>query len=212
VSPSLATPVPFTVSRRRQAVAKWVCDQRGWGGVIAGWCWDLWKTFAMAFGYVDVDRDQLFLLPPSLRDWLAEDHLVWFVLEVVERIDTSVLHGRHRNDGVGRAAYDPDMLLALLIYAYCGGVRSSRQIERLCEVDVAYRVICANLVPDHTTIARFRQGHEDHAVELFIEVLMLCAEAGLATVGVVAVDGTKMGADASKKKNRRREWIEADVW
>ena len=165
----------------------------------------------MAYGYVPVDRDQMFLMPPSVRDWLPEDHLVWFVLDVVERIDTSVLHARHLNDGVGRAAYDPDMLLALLIYAYCGGERSSRRIERLCEVDVGYRVICANLVPDHTTIARFRQNHEAHAAVLFVEVLMLCAEAGLATVGVVAVDGTKIAADASPKKNRRRGWIEAEV-
>jgi transposase len=132
-------------------------------------------------------------------------------LDVVDRIDTTVLHARHPNDGAGRAAYDPDMLLALLIYAYCGGVRSSRQIERLCEVDVGYRVICANLVPDHTTIARFRQGHQAHAQDLFVEVLMLCAEAGLATVGVVAVDGTRIAADASRKKNRRREWIEGEV-
>ena len=108
----------------------------------------------MAFEYVPVDRDQQFLLPPDVREWLPSTHLVWFVLDVVARVDTSRLHARHRRDGVGRRAYDPDMLLALLVYAYCTGQRSSRQIERLCEVDVAYRVICANSVPDHTTIAR----------------------------------------------------------
>ncbi len=128
----------------------------------------------MAFDYVPVIRDQQFLLPPSLQDWLPESHLVWFVLDVVERVDTSVLHRRHRNDGAGRRAFDPDMLLALLIYAYCTGIRSSRQIERLCEVDVAFRVIAANTVPDHTTIARFRQDHQEQAVQLFTDVLVLC--------------------------------------
>lgn len=165
----------------------------------------------MAFDYLPVDRDQQFLLPPSLRDWLAEDHLVWFVLDVVARVDTSRLHARHRRDGVGRRAYDPDMLLALLVYAYCTGQRSSRQIERLCEVDVAYRVICANLGPDHTTIARFRQDHQAEAVQLFTDVLVLCAQCGLASVGVIAVDGTKMAGAASLRANRTRDQIEKEV-
>ena len=169
------------------------------------------ERFGMAFSYLPVDRDQQFLLPPDMRDWLPPGHLVWFVLDVVARVDTSALHERHPRDGVGRRAYDPDMLLALLIYAYCGGVRSSRQIERLCEVDVAFRVICANHVPDHTTIARFRQDHQDDAVRLFTDVLALCAAAGLATVGRVAVDGTKMAANASLKANRTRHQLEAEV-
>lgn len=165
----------------------------------------------MASSYLPVDRDQLFLLPPSMRDWLPEGHLAWFVVDVVERLDTSVLHARHPNEGVGRRAYDPDMLLGLLIYAYCSGVRSSRQIERLCEVDVAFRVLAGGHVPDHTTIARFRQDHEGVAVQLFCDVLVLCAEAGLARVGVVAVDGTKIAADASLKANRSRVQIEDEV-
>jgi transposase len=165
----------------------------------------------MAHCYVPVDRDQPFLLPPDMREWLSEGHLAWFVLDVVARLDTAALHARHRNDGVGRRAYDPDMLLGLLIYAYCTGQRSSRQIERLCEVDVAYRVICANRAPDHTTIARFRQDHEPVAVGLFIDVLVLCATAGLVRVGVVAIDGTKVGADASLAANRTRAQIEAEV-
>ena len=165
----------------------------------------------MALSYLSVDRDQQFLLPPSMRDWLPEGHLAWFVLDVVERLDTSVLHARHPNDGVGRRAYDPDMLLALLIYGYCSGIRSSRQIERLCVVDIAFRVIAAGHAPDHTTIARFRQDHQDLAVELFTDVLVLCAEAGLAKVGVIAVDGTKIGADASLKLNRTRAQVEDEV-
>jgi transposase len=93
------------------------------------------------------DRDQLFLLPVSMRDWLAEGHLAWFVIEVVERIDTCGLHVRHRNDGVGRPAYDPDMMLALLFYAYATGMRSSRRIEASCRTDAAYRVICVTWCP-----------------------------------------------------------------
>ena len=165
----------------------------------------------MAFDYLRVDRDQQFLLPPSMREWLPEGHLVWFVLDVVARVDTSRLHARHPRHGVGRRAYDPDMLLALLVYAYCTGQRSSRQIERLCEVDVAYRVISANLTPDHTTIARFRQDHQDEAVQLFTDVLMLCAECGLVSVGVIAVDGTKIAGSASLKANRTRDQIEREV-
>lgn len=165
----------------------------------------------MALSYLPVDRDQQFLLPPSMRDWLPDGHLAWFVLDVVDRLDTSVLHARHPNDGVGRRAYDPDMLLALLIYAYCTGIRSSRQIERLCVVDIAFRVLAAGHAPDHTTIARFRQDHQDLAVELFTDVLVLCAEAGLARVGVVAVDGTKIAADASLKANRTRAQVEDEV-
>lgn len=165
----------------------------------------------MALSYLPVDRDQLFLLPPNMRDWLPESHLVWFVLDVVDKVDTSGLHACHPNDGVGRRAYDPDMLLALLVYAYCTGVRSARQIERLCEVDVAFRVICANLAPDHTTVARFRQDQQDQAVRLFTDVLLLCAAAGLASVGVIAVDGTKMAANASLKANRTRERIETEI-
>ena len=87
---------------------------------------------------------------------------------MVERLDTSELHRGRRRGGAGRAGYDPDMLLALLVYAYCTKVRSSRQIERLCETDVAYRVICANRAPDHTTIARFRQEHAPLAARLFV--------------------------------------------
>lgn len=165
----------------------------------------------VAFEYLPVDRSQQYLLPPDMGEWLPADHLVWFVLDVVSRLDTSSLHARHRNDGVGRRSYNPDMLLCLLIYAYCTGLRSSRQIERRCESDVAFRVVCANLVPDHTTISRFRQAHNDQAQQLFVDVLVMCFEAGLGAVGVVAVDGTKMGCDASLGSNRTRESIEVEI-
>ena len=165
----------------------------------------------MAYSYKPVDRDQLFLLPPDMREWLPKGHLAWFVLDVVRRLDTSALHTAHPNEGTGRQAYDPEMLLALLLYAYCTGMRSSRSIERLCEVDVAFRVIAANNVPDHTTIARFRQGYDSAAQQLFVGALSLCAQAGLAKVGVVAVDGTKVAANASLKANRTRAQVEAEI-
>lgn len=146
-----------------------------------------------------------------MREWLPKHHLVWWLLSVVERLDTSALHRRRRRGGRGRAGYDPDMLLALLVYAYCTKVRSSRQIERLCETDVAYRVICAGQVPDHSTIARFRQEQAGVAARLFADVLEICAQAGLAQVGVVAVDGTKIAANASRDANRTRQWLETQI-
>ena len=165
----------------------------------------------MAYEYVPADRDRLFLLPPDMRDWLEEDHFAWFIVDVIDKIDTSELHGRHPNNGVGRPAYNPDMLLALLVYAYCTKVRSSREIERLCRSDVAYRIISADHKPDHSTIAQFRKDFEGYAKKLFIEVLRLAREAGAASAGVVALDGTKMVANASRKRNRTKDDLEAEV-
>lgn len=165
----------------------------------------------MAKSYRAVLRDQPFLLPVNMRDWLPAGHLAWFVLSVVEEIDTFGFHRRNRNAGAGRAAFDPDLLLGLLIYAYCLGVRSSRQIERLCEVDVAFRVICAQDVPDHTTIARFRQAHDTAFAELFVQVLALAARAGLGRFGTIAIDGTKIAANASVDANRSEAWLREQV-
>ena len=109
----------------------------------------------------------------------------------------------YRVDGQGRAAHDPAMMVALLLYAYAIGERSSRRIERRCVEDVATRVICANRAPDHTTIARFRQRHEDALAELFGEVLALCAESGLVRVGVIAVDGTKVARERVAARDAR---------
>jgi len=120
-----------------------------------------------------------------MREWLPEGHLAFFVTDVVDELDTTALHGGHHHDAGGRPGYDPEMLLALLVYAYCTGVRSSRQMERLCEVDIGYRVICANRRPDHSTIARFRQAQDGLVQDLFVQALALCARAGLAQVGVV---------------------------
>ena len=136
-------------------------------------------------------------MPPSLRDWVAEDHLVWTVLAAVAEMDLSALYAAYRPDGHGRPAYEPSLMVALLMYAYSQGNRSSRGIERKCREDVAYRVIAVNLVPDHSTIAEFRARHETALAGLFSEVLSLCRAAGMVNVGVIAVDGTKVHANAS---------------
>ena len=164
----------------------------------------------MANSYIRGDRDQLFLLPPSMLDWLDEGHLAFFVIDAVELFDTSPFHESHLG-GPGRASYDPEMLLALLLYAYATGMRSSRAIERACRTDLAFRVIAANLVPDHATIARFRAENEAAIKGTFTEVVKLCRVAGLASLGQIAIDGTKMGSDAALDKNRDAEWIRAEI-
>lgn len=156
----------------------------------------------MGQNFIACDRGQTFLLPPSLTDWLAEDHLVWSVLGAVDQMDLDAFYGSYRANGQGRAAYDPAMMVGLLLYAYCVGARSSRQIERACHGDVAFKVITAMQIPDHSTIAEFRRRHQDLIAELFVEVLGLCAEAGLVRLGEIAVDGTKMHASASYDRNR----------
>ena len=156
----------------------------------------------MARSYRPVVRDQEFLLPPNMAEWLPEDHLVWFVLDVVEQLDTSRFHAARRTGGAGRQGYDPDLLLALLLYSYAVGERSSRRIERLCVDHVAFRVVCAQDVPDHTTIARFRAEHQDAFAEVFAQVLRLCANQGMVKVGTVAIDGTKIAANAARGAGR----------
>lgn len=156
-------------------------------------------------------RDQEFLLPPNMADWLPGDHLVWFVIDVVDRLDTRGFHARAKRGGVGRQGYDPDMLLALLVYAYAVGERSSRRIEHLCVDHVAFRVLCGQDPPDHTTIARFRAAHQDGFAGLFAQVLRLAAEAGMVRVGVVSIDGTKIAADAARGANRTPQWIRKEA-
>ena len=151
--------------------------------------------------FIGCDREQAFLLPPSLREWVPEDHLVWTVLGAVEEMDLGAFYGEYRADGHGRPAYEPSMMVALLLYAYTRGNRSSRGIERACVEDVAHRVVAGNLVPDHSTIADFRVRHEAALAELFTGVLGLCRQAGLVSVGVVAIDGTRVAANASRGAN-----------
>lgn len=161
----------------------------------------------MARSYRPVIRDQEFLLPPNMADWLPEGHLVWFVLDVVDQLDTSRFHHDRKLGRQGRQGFDPDMLLALMVYAYAVGERSSRQIERRCAEDVAFRVLCGQDAPDHTTIARFRAAHQDGFIDLFAQVLRLCREAGMVKVGAVSIDGTKIAANASRSANRSPDWV-----
>ena len=165
----------------------------------------------MPQNFIACDRDQAYLMPPSLLDWLPEDHLVWSILGSVEELDLSAFYADYRADGHGRPAYDPKMMVALLLYSYARGNRSSRGIERACREDVACRLICTNLVPDHSTIAEFRCRHETAFGELFPLVLSLCHKAGLVKVGVVAIDGTKMSANASQERNHGYERIAREI-
>src|SRR4051794_17424663 len=163
------------------------------------------------YNFIRPNRDQLFLMPPALQDWLPADDLAYFLLDAVEQFDLAPFYAAYRVDGVGQAAFQPHMMVALLLYAYCLGVRSSRQIERLCRRDVAFRVVAGDLCPDHATVARFRQRHSEALKGLFADILRLCKEAGLVRVGVVALDGTTMAADAALEANRAYESIRKEV-
>jgi transposase len=165
----------------------------------------------VAFNFRVVDRDQQFLMPPSMAEWLPEDHLAWCVIDVVDELDLAAFDEPYRPDGRGAAAYAPSMMVALWLYAYCVGEQSSRRIERRCVEDVAFRVVAANQQPDHCTIARFRQRHAEALCGLFAQVLACCAAAGLVRVDLVAVDGTKMRANASKDANRLRDELAQEV-
>lgn len=141
------------------------------------------------------------LMPVDMRDWLSEDDIVWHVLEVVEGLDLSGFYARYRSNGQGAAAFDPAMMLGLVIYAHAVGVRSSRAIERACTRDAGFRVAAGSLAPDHSTIARFLSGHQEAITALFAQVLRLCAAVGMLRLGVISIDGTKIAANASWAKS-----------
>jgi transposase len=166
----------------------------------------------MAQNFIGCDRDQAFLMPPSLREWLSEGHLAWCVLDAVAVMDLSEFYGRYRDGGWGRPGYDPAMMVALILYAYAKGERSSRGIERECLEDVGYRVICANLAPDHVTINRFRVEHQGALAELFGLVLTLCARGGMVSVGTIAIGGTRVAADASKAQTMDYEKLARKIF
>ena len=157
------------------------------------------------------DREQSFLLPPDPREWLPEEHFAWFVIDTVAVMNLDTFYGAYRADGHGRAAYEPSVLVALLLYCWSRGVRSSRRIERACVEDVACRVIAAHQQPDHATIARFVERLERALAGLFGEVLWLCADAGLVSVGVLAVDGTKVAASANRDRTMDYEQIAREI-
>jgi transposase len=161
--------------------------------------------------FVACDREQSFLMPPDVREWLPSRHLAWFVIDAVAEMDLEAFYVAYRVDGRSRPPYDPAMMVALLLYAYARGLRSSRLIERACEEDVAFRVLAAQQRPDHATIARFLERHEEAIAGLFGEVLTLCARSGLARVGVIAVDGTKLQANASRNENFDYEQLAREI-
>ena len=163
----------------------------------------------MSKQFRNCDLNQAYLLPPSLQDWLPEGHLARFVADVVETLDLSAMYATYEEgDGRGLAAYDPRMMVRLLIYAYCRGVPGSRRIERATYEDVAFRYLAADQHPDHTTIADFRKEHLANLSQLFVQVLKLCQQAGLVKLGHVALDGTKVKANASKHKAMSYERME----
>ena len=153
-------------------------------------------------------RDQPLLMPVDMREWLPEDDLVFVVLDAVATMDLGEFRRRHRADGHGRAAFDPEMMTALLLYGYCQGERSSRVIEQRCVRDVAYRVIVGGLRPDHATIARFRARHEKALGELFSQVLRLLAAEGMVALGKLSLDGTKLAGNAAQAANRTLPQVE----
>lgn len=165
----------------------------------------------MAYNFIECDRETAYLMPPSLREWLPEGHLAYFIIDAVKQMDLTKFYGKYRSDGCGASAYDPEMMVALMLYTYSQGERSARRIERGCEIDVALRVITANKRPDFSTICRFRSGNEKELRGLFVDVLRLCKEAGLVKVGVVALDGTKIKGAAALSANRTQEHIKEAV-
>jgi transposase len=165
----------------------------------------------MAYNFLPVDRDQRFLLPVDMKEWLRRDHFAHFLIELVEELDTAAFLAAYRADGRGGAAHHPAMMATLLIYAYCDGERSSRRIEEHCRTDVAYRYITGGLVPDHSTVARFRDRHEKELAGLFVPVLAVCLQAGLGDVAFAAIDGTKFRCPASLRANRTLKSIEKEL-
>lgn len=160
----------------------------------------------MARSFHPSDRDQLFLLPPDMRDWLREDHLAYFIIDVVKGLDLAPFYAKYK-DGSGQQAYPPQIMLTVLLFGYCIGIRSSRVLEDKCQTDVAFRVAAVNLRPDHVTIARFRANFREELKQLFTKVLELCQEAGLIKLGALSIDGTKMKANAAMEENRTRKQL-----
>jgi transposase len=155
------------------------------------------------------DLDQPFLLPPSLQDWLPEEHLARFIADLAMGLDLSMIYaGYERRDGRGKAAYHPLMMVRILLYGYCLGIMSSRRMERATYEDLAFRFLSADQHPDHDTIAGFRQQHLPALAQLFTQVLQLCDKAGLVKLGHVSIDGTKLKANASKHKAMSYERME----
>jgi len=169
------------------------------------------KIMGMGYNFIRSDSDQVFLLPPDTRDWLPEGHLAWEIIKVADTLDLSAFLASYRADGQGRPAYHPTVMVTLVAYCYCKGIRSSRAIEGACFDDLGCRVICGNRQADHATIARFVRRHAAALQQLFVQVLAVCARDGLVRVDLVAGDGTKVKANASKASNRTVEQLDVRI-
>lgn len=165
----------------------------------------------MTYNFREYNQDQMFLIAPSLNDWLPEDHLARYVDETVEIMDLKTFYEKYNKEGDGNSAYHPKMLVKLLLYSYCIGVTSSRKIAQACEDQVAFRYLTVNQYPDFRTIARFRRNNKKELTGLFISILVLCKKSGLVKMGTVALDGTKLKANAALESNRTIEGIEKEV-
>jgi len=154
----------------------------------------------MSKTYREWSPDQAYMFPPSARDWLPEDDLVYFIVETITTLDLSPIFAHYERELRGQPPFHPRMMVALLLYCYATGTRSSRKIMRRCQTDVACRIIIGEDVPDFRTISDFRKTHLGRLEGLFLEVLKLCALAGLTRVGTIALDGTKIKANASRHK------------
>ena len=151
--------------------------------------------------FIQADRNQRYLLPPDLRDWIPDDDMVHFVIEACEQVN--LRHFRYNTRGSGSAQYHPQMMLALLVYSYANGIFSSRRIERATYRDIGVRFLTADTHPDHDTICKFRRENEAAIKAAFVHVLLLAKELGLVKLGNVSIDGTKLKANASKSRSIR---------
>src|SRR3954449_5822743 len=165
----------------------------------------------MAHHFCEPERRQPLLLPADMMDWLPEGDIVHLIVDAVAMMDLSTFEADYKLGRAGQAPFAPQVLLALLVYAYSHGIRSSRAIERLCGRDAGYRFIVGDAVPDHTVIARFRQRHVERLEAIFVRVLEMCRDAGLIRLGLVVLDGTKVKANASLEANRSAATIDQQV-
>src|SRR5215472_6795338 len=170
-----------------------------------------WENMVMGQNFVTAEHDQLFLLPPDAREWLPGRHLAWAGLEAAGELEMAPFTTWYRADGQGRPAYHPRLMVGLVMYCYCKGIRSSRAIEMATFDDVGARVICGNLHPDHATVARFVSHHETAVKGLLVQSLVACAAQGLVSVDVVAGDGTKVKASASMAANATAAQLEVEI-
>lgn len=169
----------------------------------------------MSYNFRDYDQSQLFLMPPSVEEWVKEDSLARFLSEVIDGMDArgrlDGFYAAYRVDGWGAPAFHPAMMLKVVLYAYTNGVTSSRRIEAMLEGDIGFRYLAANNQPDFRTINGFRTAHLDALLGVFVDVLELCRDAGMVKLGRVALDGHRVSGDASLSENRKRERLEQQV-